>query len=55
MYFVATAPTGPEGRVNVSPKGYRDTFAVLDDTTVGYLDLTAAAWRRSPTCARTAG
>ena len=39
MYFVATAPSGPEGRVNVSPKGYRDTFAVLDDTTVGYLDL----------------
>ena len=39
MYFVATAPTGPQGRVNVSPKGYRDTFAVLDDTTVGYLDL----------------
>ncbi|HEV7788985.1 MAG TPA: pyridoxamine 5'-phosphate oxidase family protein [Pseudonocardia sp.] len=39
MYFVATAPSGPEGHVNVSPKGYSDTFAVLDDHTVGYLDL----------------
>jgi hypothetical protein len=38
VYFVATAPeTG--GHVNVSPKGYGDTFAVLDDTTVAYLDL----------------
>jgi hypothetical protein len=25
--------------VNLSPKGYRDTFAVLDDHTVAYLDL----------------
>lgn len=38
MFFVATAPTG-DGRVNLSPKGYRDTFAVLDDHTVAYLDL----------------
>ncbi|GGK33274.1 pyridoxamine 5'-phosphate oxidase family protein [Nocardia camponoti] len=38
MFFVGTAPsTG--GHVNVSPKGYRDTFAVVDDTTVAYLDL----------------
>jgi predicted pyridoxine 5'-phosphate oxidase superfamily flavin-nucleotide-binding protein len=38
MFFVATAPSDG-GRVNVSPKGYRDTFAVLDDHTVAYLDL----------------
>jgi predicted pyridoxine 5'-phosphate oxidase superfamily flavin-nucleotide-binding protein len=38
MFFVATAPrTG--GHVNVSPKGYADTFAVFDDHTVGYLEL----------------
>jgi hypothetical protein len=38
MFFVATAPeTG--GHVNVSPKGYRDTFAVIDERTVAYLDL----------------
>jgi hypothetical protein len=39
MYFVASAPNGPDGHVNVSPKGYADTFAVLGDTTVAYLDL----------------
>jgi predicted pyridoxine 5'-phosphate oxidase superfamily flavin-nucleotide-binding protein len=39
LYFVATAPSGPDGHVNVSPKGYADTFAIFDDTTVGYLDL----------------
>ncbi len=38
MFFVATAPSNG-GRVNLSPKGYRDTFAVLDPNTVAYLDL----------------
>ncbi|MBF6212991.1 pyridoxamine 5'-phosphate oxidase family protein [Nocardia puris] len=38
MFFVATAPL-EGGRINLSPKGYRDTFAVLDDHTVAYLDL----------------
>ena len=38
VFFVATAPS-EGGRVNLSPKGYRDTFAVLDDHTVAYLDL----------------
>ncbi len=38
MFFVATAPSS-DGHVNVSPKGYRDTFAVVDPTTVAYLDL----------------
>lgn len=38
MFFVATAPS-EGGRVNLSPKGYADTFAVLDDHTVAYLDL----------------
>jgi predicted pyridoxine 5'-phosphate oxidase superfamily flavin-nucleotide-binding protein len=41
MFFVATAPSGDEGHVNVSPKGY-DTFRVLDDHTVAYLDLTGS-------------
>jgi hypothetical protein len=39
MFFVGTAPSGPEGLVNISPKGYRDCFAVLDQHTVAYLDL----------------
>ncbi|MBX7453035.1 pyridoxamine 5'-phosphate oxidase family protein [Mycolicibacterium sp. 3033] len=38
VFFVATAPSDG-GRINVSPKGYRDTFTVLDDHTVAYLDL----------------
>jgi hypothetical protein len=41
MFFVASAPTGDDGHVNVSPKGY-DTFRVLDDHTVAYLDLTGS-------------
>ena len=41
VFFVATAPTAVDGHVNVSPKGY-DTFRVLDDTTVAYLDLTGS-------------
>jgi predicted pyridoxine 5'-phosphate oxidase superfamily flavin-nucleotide-binding protein len=38
MFFVATAPLG-EGRVNVSPKGYQDTFKVFDERTFVYLEL----------------
>jgi hypothetical protein len=41
IFFVATAPSGPDGHVNLSPKGY-DTFRVLDDHTVAYLDLTGS-------------
>jgi hypothetical protein len=40
MFFVATAPSAG-GHVNVSPKGL-DTFRVLDDSTVAYLDLTGS-------------
>jgi len=42
VFFVATAPTAAGGRVNVSPKGYRDTFAVLGERTFAYLDLTGS-------------
>jgi len=42
VFFVATAPSGPDGHVNVSPKGVGGTFAVLDDRTVAYVDLTAS-------------
>jgi hypothetical protein len=38
VYFIATAPE-QGGNVNVSPKGYADTFTILDDMTVAYLDL----------------
>jgi hypothetical protein len=39
MFFVATAPTGEGGHVNVSPKGPIETLRVLDEHTVAYLDL----------------
>jgi hypothetical protein len=42
MFFVATAPSGPGGHVNLSPKGHADTFAILDGRTVAYLDLTGS-------------
>ena len=38
VFFVATAPLGPAGRVNLSPKG-TDSLRVLDERTVAYLDF----------------
>lgn len=42
VFFVATAPSGDGGHVNVSPKGLGETFVVVDERTVAYLDLTAS-------------
>ena len=42
LYFVATAPNAADGHINLSPKGHGDTFAVLDDSHVAYLDLTGS-------------
>src|SRR5919108_4879248 len=39
MLFVATAPSGDGGHVNLSPKGPIETLRVLDPHTVAYLDL----------------
>jgi hypothetical protein len=41
MFFVATAPAGDSGHVNVSPKGL-DTLRILDPHRVAYLDLTGS-------------
>ncbi len=41
VFFVATTPSGPDGRVNLSPKGL-DTFTVIDEHTVAWLDLTGS-------------
>jgi hypothetical protein len=38
VFFVATAPTGPLGHVNLSPKGLA-SFRVLAPNTVAYLDF----------------
>ena len=37
VYFTATAAA--DGRINLSPKGYADSFRVLSDRQVAYLDL----------------
>ncbi|GIF67068.1 pyridoxamine 5'-phosphate oxidase [Asanoa ishikariensis] len=39
MFFVATAPSGDEGHVNLSPKGMAGTFVVLGEHRVAYLDF----------------
>jgi hypothetical protein len=41
MFFVATAPLSHEGHINCSPKGL-DTFRVLDEHRVAYVDLTGS-------------
>ena len=41
LFFTASAPTSAGGRVNCSPKGM-DTFRVLSDSEVAYLDLTGS-------------
>ncbi len=41
VFFVATAPLKGDGLINLSPKGL-DTFCVLDERTVGYLDMTGS-------------
>lgn len=42
IFFVGTAPSGSEGRVNVSPKGMAGTFAILGPLRVAYLDYTGS-------------
>jgi hypothetical protein len=42
VFFVATAPSGEQGHVNVSPKGLRGCFAVLGEHRVAYLDYTGS-------------
>jgi len=41
VFFVATAPLAADGHVNLSPKGL-DTFRIVDQQTVAYLDLTGS-------------
>jgi len=38
LFFVATAPLTPDGRINLSPKGL-DCFKVLGENKVAYMDL----------------
>jgi hypothetical protein len=41
MWFVASAPLGVDGHVNVSPRGH-DSFSVLDDHRVAWVDYTGS-------------
>ena len=41
VFFVATAPSGDEGHVNLSPKGL-EGLQVLGPTSIAYLDLTGS-------------
>ena len=58
LFFVASAPSiasnspGDDGFVNCSPKGM-STFAIVDPSTVAYLDLTGSGVELLPTSART--
>jgi Pyridoxamine 5'-phosphate oxidase len=42
VFFVATAPSGAGGHINLSPKGVAGTFRILDPLTVAYLDFTGS-------------
>jgi hypothetical protein len=42
VFFVATAPLGAEGHVNLSTKGFDGSFAVLGPHEVAYLDYTGS-------------
>ncbi len=41
LFFIATAPLGADGLVNLSPRGH-DTFSVLGPRRVGWVDLTGS-------------
>ncbi len=41
MFFVASAPSGPDGHVNLSPKGL-DAFRILAPDTVAWSDYTGS-------------
>jgi predicted pyridoxine 5'-phosphate oxidase superfamily flavin-nucleotide-binding protein len=39
IFFTATAPLDAAGTVNLSPKGLKGSWAVIDELTVAYLDF----------------
>ena len=42
VFFVGTAPSAPDGHLNISPKGLAGSFIVLDPLRVAYLDYTGS-------------
>ena len=41
VWFLATAPLAPDGRINVSPRGH-DSFSILGPHRVGWVDYTGS-------------
>ncbi|MCC9708740.1 pyridoxamine 5'-phosphate oxidase family protein [Streptomyces sp. MNU76] len=39
LFFTATAPLSADGTINLSPKGLKGSFVILDERTVAYLDF----------------
>lgn len=39
LFFVATSPRDDDGHINLSPKGAKETFAILGPNEVAYVDL----------------
>ena len=39
LFFTASAPLAADGTVNLSPKGLKGSFVILDELTVAYLDF----------------
>lgn len=39
LFFTATAPLAGTGTINLSPKGLTGSFAVIDESTMAYLDF----------------
>ncbi|NEA63084.1 pyridoxamine 5'-phosphate oxidase family protein [Streptomyces sp. SID12488] len=39
LFFTATAPLSGDGTVNLSPKGLKGSFVILDEQAVAYLDF----------------
>lgn len=39
LFFTATAPLSGDGTVNLSPKGLKGSFVILDELSVAYLDF----------------
>jgi hypothetical protein len=42
VFFVATAPSGADGHINLSPKGTSGSLAILDEQRVAFLDYTGS-------------
>jgi hypothetical protein len=43
LFFTASAPLSGDGTVNLSPKGLKGSFVILDELTVAYLDFAGSS------------